>query len=91
MFVKKLRIDFIIAQVYIDDIKLGSASKYMSTSLNSCKYEISIVGDLIFVLDSLIKQIKDGIFISQTKYANNLTKKFNMEGSKPIRTPSTVT
>jgi hypothetical protein len=34
-----------------------------------------------------VKQTKDGTFICQSKYVNNLLKRFGMDNSKPIKTP----
>jgi hypothetical protein len=89
IFVKKLGINFIIVQVYVDDIVFGSISKHMSqdfVELIQTDFEMSMVGDLTFFFYLQIKQMKDGIFISQTKYANNLVKQFNMKNPKSIRT-----
>jgi hypothetical protein len=33
-----------------------------------------------------VKQIKDGTFICQSKYVNDLLKRFDMDNSKPIKT-----
>jgi hypothetical protein len=34
-----------------------------------------------------VKQTKDGTFIYQSKYVNNLLKRFGMDNSKSIKTP----
>lgn len=34
--------------------------------------------------------MKDGTFLSQEKYAKNLTKKFGLEGAKIIKTPMSI-
>ena len=34
-----------------------------------------------------MKQLKDGIFLSQSKYARELVKKFGLESTKHFRTP----
>jgi hypothetical protein len=34
-----------------------------------------------------IKQLQDGTFISQTKYTQDILKKFGMNDAKPIKTP----
>jgi hypothetical protein len=33
-----------------------------------------------------VKQLKEGIFISQTKYMQDILKKFGMKDAKPIKT-----
>ena len=40
-----------------------------------------------FFLGLQIKQLKDGIFISQSKYMKDMLKKFGLENAKPIKTP----
>jgi hypothetical protein len=44
-------------------------------------------GELSFFLGLQIKQLKDGIFISQSKYLKGMLKKFGLENAKPIKTP----
>jgi hypothetical protein len=48
---------------------------------------MSMMGELIFFLGIQVKQTKQGIFIHQTKYTNDLMKKFNMTELKPVSTP----
>ncbi|XP_031091095.1 uncharacterized protein LOC115996096 [Ipomoea triloba] len=48
---------------------------------------MSMVGQLMYFLGLQVKQGSDGYFISQEKYANNLTKKFDLESCKSPRTP----
>jgi hypothetical protein len=51
------------------------------------RFEISIIGELKYFLGFQIKQLKDGIFISQTKYTFDLLKKYGIDKAKPINTP----
>jgi hypothetical protein len=51
------------------------------------KFEMSMIGELKYFLTFQIKQLEDGTFISQTKYALDLLKKFGMDKAKPIKTP----
>ncbi|KAK6151674.1 hypothetical protein DH2020_014309 [Rehmannia glutinosa] len=44
---------------------------------------MSMMGELTFFLGLQVKQLKDGTFISQTKYTRDLMKKFGMEASRP--------
>jgi hypothetical protein len=46
-----------------------------------------MMGELMFFLGFQIKQLKDDTFISQTKYTNDMLKKFDMNNAKPIKTP----
>ncbi|XP_059669158.1 uncharacterized mitochondrial protein AtMg00810-like [Cornus florida] len=49
-------------------------------------FEMIMVGELTFFLGLQVKQLDDGIFISQSKYAKELVKKFGMKDSKYIQT-----
>ena len=50
------------------------------------RFEMSMMGELKFFLGFQIKQVKDGTFISQTKYTHDMLKKFDMVNVKPIST-----
>jgi hypothetical protein len=45
-----------------------------------------MMGELKFFLGFQIKQLKEGTFISKTKYTNDMLKKFDMNNAKPIKT-----
>jgi hypothetical protein len=47
---------------------------------------MSVMGELVFFLGFQIKQMKEGTFISQTKYIRDMLKKFDMDKAKPIKT-----
>jgi hypothetical protein len=51
------------------------------------KFEMSMMGELKYFLGFQIKQLQDGTFISQTKYIQDILKKFGMKYGKPIKTP----
>ena len=45
---------------------------------------MSMMGELKFFLGFQIKQLKDGTFISQTKYTNDMLNKFNLDKWKVL-------
>jgi hypothetical protein len=51
------------------------------------KFKMSMMGELKYFLGFQIKQLQDGTFISQTKYIQDILKKFGMKDDKPIKTP----
>jgi hypothetical protein len=56
------------------------------------EFQMSMMGELTFILDIQIKQTKQGTFVYQAKYTKDLMKKFNMCELKPVSTPmSTAT
>nr|GFC82205.1 uncharacterized mitochondrial protein AtMg00810-like [Tanacetum cinerariifolium] len=50
------------------------------------EFEMSVMGKLMFFLGLQVKQLPDGIFISQDKYIKDMIKKFDMES---VRTATT--
>jgi hypothetical protein len=51
------------------------------------KFEMSMMGELKYFLGFQIKQLQEVTFIFQTKYIQNILKKFGMKNAKPIKTP----
>ncbi|CAL8083511.1 unnamed protein product [Prunus armeniaca] len=90
LFVKRFKRDVLIAQMYVDDIVVGYTSDLHVQEfihVMTSEFEMSLVGELNYFLGLQIKQSHDGIFISQSKYAKNLVKKFGLEATKSVRTP----
>jgi hypothetical protein len=46
-----------------------------------------MMGELKYFLGFQIKQLQEVTFIFQTKYIQNILKKFGMKNAKPIKTP----
>jgi hypothetical protein len=51
------------------------------------KFEMSMMGELKYFLGFQVKQLQEGIFISQMKYIQDILTKFGMKDAKPIKTP----
>jgi hypothetical protein len=51
------------------------------------KFEMSMMGELNYFLGFQVKQLKEGTFISQTKYTQDLLNKFGMKDAKPAKSP----
>ena len=51
------------------------------------EFEMSMIGELTHFLGFKIHQQDSDIFLSQSKYARNLVKKFGLESTSSIRTP----
>ncbi|KAK6153486.1 hypothetical protein DH2020_013125 [Rehmannia glutinosa] len=78
----------LLVQIYVDDIIFGSTNKELCgkfSNLMQGKFEMSMMGELTFFLGLQVKQLKDGTFISQTKYTRNLMKKFGMEEKSSVK------
>jgi hypothetical protein len=46
-----------------------------------------MMGELTYFLGFQVKQLKEGTFLSQTKYIQGILKKFGMKDTKPAKTP----
>ncbi|KAK2442550.1 hypothetical protein QL285_013736 [Trifolium repens] len=82
--------DLLIVQVYVDDIIFGATNEKMCeefSNLMQSEFEMSMMGELRFFLGLQIKQLEEGIFISQEKYVKDLLKKYKMNESKIMSTP----
>ena len=51
------------------------------------EFEISMIREFSYFLGLQIKQMKNGTFVSQSKYIKNMIKKFGLEDAKSIHTP----
>ena len=89
-FIKQSNNDVIMTQIYVDDIVFDATSHWMVDHLvehMSSEFEMSLVGELTYFLGLQVKQTSNVTFISQTKYAKNLVKKFGLELATHCRTP----
>nr|GEV69055.1 uncharacterized mitochondrial protein AtMg00810-like [Tanacetum cinerariifolium] len=90
LFIKRVKGDILLNQVYVDDIIFGSTRKKMCTEFEKImhkKFLISSMGRLTFFLALQVTQKDDGIFISQDKYVNEILKKFGFSTVKTASTP----
>ncbi|GJT30346.1 putative reverse transcriptase domain-containing protein [Tanacetum coccineum] len=80
----------LLVQVYVDDIIFGSTKKELCFAFEKLmpeKFQMSCIGELTFFLGLLVKQKKDGIFIGQDKYVEEILKKFGFIEVKTASTP----
>ncbi|GKA07795.1 putative ribonuclease H-like domain-containing protein [Tanacetum coccineum] len=82
----------LLVQVYVDDIIFGSTKKEPCLAFEKLmheKFQMGSMGEHTFFLGLQVKQKKDGIFISQDKYVDEILKKFgSMIGSLMYLTSS---
>ncbi|GKC82857.1 putative ribonuclease H-like domain-containing protein, partial [Tanacetum coccineum] len=67
-FIKRVKGDILLVQVYVDDIIFGSTRKSLCTDFEKImhkRFQMSSIGELTFFLGLQVKQKNDGIFISQ--------------------------
>jgi len=90
LFIKKSNSEIILVQIYVDDIIFGAAQDSLCEEFVAAmkgEFEMSMMGELSFFLGLHVKQIKDGIFLCQSKYCKEILKKFEMESCKEASTP----
>ena len=90
LFIKKIKSNTLLVQVYVDDIIFGSTNKEMCEEFSLMmqgEFEMSMMGKMNYFLGLQIKQLEDGIFINQSKYCKELLKKFDMDNCKAMNTP----
>jgi hypothetical protein len=90
LFTKKIRKDLFLLQIYVDDIIFGSTNQDICEEFGkmmTSEFEMCMIGELSYFIGLQIKQLKNGIFVSQGKYIKDMLKKFGMEDAKGISTP----
>jgi hypothetical protein len=82
--------DFLLVQIYVDDIIFGGSSHSLVSrfqKMMKSEFQMSMMGELTFFLGIQVKQTKQDTFVHQIKYTKDLMKKFNMTWFKPVSTP----
>nr|GFA74867.1 hypothetical protein [Tanacetum cinerariifolium] len=90
LFIISQREDFILVQVYMDDIIFGSSNPQLCREFEALmheKFQMSAMGELNFFLGLQVLQKKDGIFLSQDKYIGDILKKFRFSNFRSSNTP----
>ena len=89
LFTKKIDKDLFVLQIYVDDIIFGSTNQEFCEEFGKImanEFEMSMIGELSYVIGLQIKQLKNSTFVSQGKYIKDTIKKFGMIDSKVIST-----
>ncbi|GJU59185.1 retrovirus-related pol polyprotein from transposon TNT 1-94 [Tanacetum coccineum] len=90
LFIRKHKGEFLLVQVYVDDIIFGSSNPKLCRefkALMHAKFKMSDMGELDFFLGLQVLQKKDGIFLSHDKYVVDILKKFGLSDIKSAKTP----
>ena len=88
LFTKTCNGDLFVCQIYVDDIIFGSTNQKSCEKISRVmmqKFEMSMMGKLNYFLGFQVKQLKEGTFISQTKYTQDLLKRLGMKEQSPTR------
>ncbi|GJV13300.1 putative ribonuclease H-like domain-containing protein [Tanacetum coccineum] len=90
LFIRKHKGEFLLVQVYVDDIIFGSSNAKLCKEFETLmhdKFQMSAMGELIFFLGLQVSQRKNGIFLSQDKYVGDILKKFGYTDVRTAKTP----
>nr|GEX28956.1 hypothetical protein [Tanacetum cinerariifolium] len=86
LFIRKYKGEFLLVQVYVDDIIFGSSNPQLCREFEALmheKFQMSAMGELTFFFGLQVLQKKDGIFLSQDKYVGDILKKFRYSDVRP--------
>jgi hypothetical protein len=90
LFIRNQGTHKLITQIYVDDIIFGATLDSLAHEFSEemkQDFEMSMIGELNYFLGLQVKQTTEGIFISQSKYAKDLVKRFGLDGKSHARTP----
>nr|GFB22441.1 hypothetical protein [Tanacetum cinerariifolium] len=90
LFIRYHRGDFILVQVYVDDIIFGSSNPQLCREFEALiheKFQMSAIGELNFFLGLQVLQKKDDIFLFQDKYVGDILKNFGYSDVRSANTP----
>jgi hypothetical protein len=90
LFTRKVDNQLFVCQIYVDDIIFGSTDETFCEEFSRVmtnRFEMSMMGELKYFLGFQVKQLKEGTFLCQTKYTQDMLKKFGMEKAKHAKTP----
>src|SRR3954468_23068268 len=90
LFTKKVNGELFVCQLYVDDIIFGSTNQAFNdefSKLMTDRFEMSMMGELRFFLGFEIKQLREGTFINQAKYIQDMLIRFTMTDLNGVATP----
>ena len=81
--------DILLVCLYTDDLILMGNNPALFKAFNkamSLEFEMTDIGLMSYYLGLEVKQMEEGIFISQASYTKDILKKFNMFDCNPVNT-----
>ncbi|GJW42694.1 retrovirus-related pol polyprotein from transposon TNT 1-94 [Tanacetum coccineum] len=93
LFIRRFVDDILVLQVYVDDIIFGSTNpRYtqLFSDLMKSRFEMSMIGEMMFFLGLQVNQSPCGIFINQSNYMLEILKKYGMETCDLVGTPMEI-
>nr|GEY71202.1 hypothetical protein [Tanacetum cinerariifolium] len=93
LFTRRFDDDILVVHVYVDDIIFGSTDPRYATlfsDLMKSRFEMSMIGEMIFFLGLQVNQSPSGMFINQSKYVHEILKKYGLNTSDIVGTPMDI-
>ena len=94
LFLRHIKDDILLVQVYVDDIIFGSTNVSLVDSFKetmSKHFNMSLLGELNYFLGLQVVQKDEGIEVHQQKYVQDILKKYSMDQVKSFPTPLAIT
>ena len=82
----------VLSEIFVDDIIFGGQDALCKDFVNQMKqeFEMSMFGEVKFLLGSQVYQKKYGIYITHSNYVKEILNFFGLEDSKPVSTPLVI-
>ncbi|GKB16485.1 retrovirus-related pol polyprotein from transposon TNT 1-94 [Tanacetum coccineum] len=93
LFIRRFNDEILVVQVYVDDIIFGlTHPRYtqLFSDLMKSRFEMSMMGEMMFFLGLQVNQSPYGIFINQSNYVLEILKNYGMETYDPVGTPMEI-
>lgn len=92
VFIKKSKDGFAIVAVYVDDINLIGTPKELEETADYLKreFEMKDLGKTKLCLGLQLERSSNGILLHQSRYTENVLKRFRMDKAHPLSTPMVV-
>nr|GEY56699.1 uncharacterized mitochondrial protein AtMg00810-like [Tanacetum cinerariifolium] len=90
LFICRNNNDLLLVQIYVDDIIFAAFTPELCelfAKIMCSKFNMSMMGQILFFLELQISQSPRGIFINQSKYDLKSLKKYSFESCDPVDTP----
>ncbi|GJW04576.1 retrovirus-related pol polyprotein from transposon TNT 1-94 [Tanacetum coccineum] len=90
LFIRRDGKELLLVQIYVDDIIFAVSTPELCdlfSKIMCSKFEMSMMGKILFFLELQISQSPRGIFINQSKYALESLKKYGFDSCDPVDTP----
>nr|GEU48256.1 hypothetical protein [Tanacetum cinerariifolium] len=90
LFTHKTGKYILLVQIYVDDIIFASTDPKacdIFSNETSSKFQMSMMGQMLFFLGLHVSHNPEGIFINQSKFALEILKKFGRDSCDPVDIP----